>query len=348
MIPRPGAFHLCSSLDPAQCVFIVDSPRTAETAAALEKILSIPVQRIPGRPESLSDVWIQDALEFGQFRTDDGWQPGVMLGLRAGHDQGINCQPLESFLPGWLSATMSSVQQIRVGEALPKRRWIDWYGNLEVTPPLPGHPHGRILIGQQKDLGFHPQALKFLQDQGVQWPPIIVDVSWLVIGHVDEAVAFVPAESGFKVLVPSPDVWLEASAQLSDNHKAFEERVDSPTIGKLRAAARNEENRAVQSSIEKIAAQMIKECSLKSDDIIYLPGIFESGGAMTPSLVNGLMADGRFIMTDPCSQALRDYTIEKFKVTSATPSFIPAWDGYHSRGGEVHCGTNALRKILRF
>lgn len=338
---------MCSSLDPAQCVFIVDSPRTAETAAALEKVLTIPVQRIPGRPESLSDVWIQDALEFGQFRTDDGWQPGVMLGLRAAHDQGINCQPLESFLPGWLSATMSSVQQIRVGEPLPNRRWIDWYGNLEVTPPLPGCPHGRILYGQQKDLGFHPQALKFLQDQGVQWPPIIVDVSWLVIGHVDEAIAFVPAKSGFKVLIPSPDAWLEATSQLSDNHKAFEERGASPTIGELRTSARNEENRAVQSSVEKIASQMIKECSLKSDDIIYLPGLFESGGAMTPSLVNGLMAEGRFIMTDPCSQALRDYTIEKFKLTSATPTFIPAWDGYHVRGGEVHCGTNALRMILR-
>lgn len=347
MTSRPGSFHLCSSLDPAECVFIVDSPRTVETVTALEKVLSIAVHRIPGRPEALSDVWIQDALEFGQIRTKDGWQSGVMLGLRAAHDQGINCQPMEAFLPGWLSGLMSSVQQIRVGEPLPKRRWIDWYGNLEVTPPLLGHPHGRIMYGQQKELGFHPQALKFLEDQAVQWPPIIVDVSWLLIGHVDEAVAFVPADKGFKVLLPSPDAWLEATKSLSDNHKAFEERTNSPTIGELRAAAGNKENRLVQSAVEKIAAQMVKECSLKSEDIISLPGLFEFGGAMTPSLVNGLMAEGKFIMTDPCSPAVRAYTAEKFKQTKAKPVFIPAWDGYHVRGGEVHCGTNALRKILR-
>lgn len=347
MNQRIGAFHLCSSLDPANCVFIVDSPRTAETVAALEKALTIPIHRIPGRPEALSDVWIQDALEFGQIRMQEGWQSGVMLGLKAAHDQGINCQPMESFLPGWLSGTMSSLQQLRVGTPLPKRRWIDWYGNLEVTPPLPGHPHGRILYGQQKELGFHPEALKFLEDQAVQWPPIIVDVSWLVIGHVDEAVAFVPSENGFKILLPSPDAWVEATTKLSDNHRAFEERRESPTIGELLDVAKNKENRSIQVSVEKIAVQLQKECSVKSEDILYLPGLFEFGGAKTPSLVNGLLAEGKFIMTDPCSPALRDYTAEKFKQTSAQPLFIPAWDGYHVRGGEIHCGTNALRRILR-
>lgn len=35
----------------------------------------------------------------------------------------------------------------------------------------------------------------------MRWPPVVVDVSWLAIGHVDEVVTFVPAKTktGFKV-----------------------------------------------------------------------------------------------------------------------------------------------------
>ena len=53
---------------------------------------------------------------------------------------------------------------------------------------------------------MHPGVLRFLEAQAVQWPPIIVDTSWLAIGHIDEVVSFVPArgKAGFKVLLPSP------------------------------------------------------------------------------------------------------------------------------------------------
>lgn len=347
MIPPIGAFHLCSSLDPVESVLIVETPCTGPTVAALEDLLSVPLLRVPGREEAISDVWIQDALEFGQIKDAAGWRPGVLLGLRSAHDMGLNCQPMESFLPGWLSGAMSGVQQLLFGSPLPNRRWIDWYGNLEVTPPLPDHPHGRVLVGRQKDLTLHPEALAFFEAQAVQWPPIFVDVSWLLIGHVDEAVAFVPADSGFKVLLPSPDAWLKAVDTLSDNYPACEERSDSPTVGDLRRKAKGQENRSIQSKIEDIARQMVKECSLTERDIIFLPGLFEGGASLTPSLVNGLMAEGMFIMTDPCSAALRTYTLQQFMKTSAKPVFIPAWDSYHVRGGEIHCGTNALRRICR-
>ena len=77
-------------------------------------------------------------------------------------------------------------------------RWIDWYGNLEVSPPVKARngrefPFGRILTGVQKGLGMHPDVLAFLEAQRLQSPPLIVDTSWLAIGHVDEVVSFVPA-----------------------------------------------------------------------------------------------------------------------------------------------------------
>ena len=90
-------------------------------------------------------------------------------------------------------------------------RWIDWYGNLEATPPYADshgkrYPYGRVIVGKQRELTMHPGVMKFLEAQGLQWPPFVVDTSWLAIGHVDEVVNFVPAQNkaGFKVLLPSP------------------------------------------------------------------------------------------------------------------------------------------------
>ena len=100
---------------------------------------------------------------------------------------------------------------IAAGVPRENTRWIDWYGNLEATPPFTDRegrtfPFGRLVVGKQRELTMHPGVMSFLEAQGVQWPPIVVDTSWLAIGHADEVVNFLPARTaaGFKVLLPSP------------------------------------------------------------------------------------------------------------------------------------------------
>ncbi len=58
-------------------------------------------------------------------------------------------------------------------------------GNLEVTPPLPNHPLGRIVVGTM------PAAqTTFLARQQVQGPLIELNTNWLLVGHIDEFMAF--------------------------------------------------------------------------------------------------------------------------------------------------------------
>ena len=90
-------------------------------------------------------------------------------------------------------------------------RWIDWYGNLEVTPPFTDRhgrrfPYGRMITGKQAELSMHRGVMKFIEAQAMQRPLIIVDVSWLMIGHVDEVVSFVPAKTrqGSRSSCPAP------------------------------------------------------------------------------------------------------------------------------------------------
>ena len=106
---------------------------------------------------------------------------------------------------------------LHIGEPLADRRWMDWFGNLESTPPFidqngKAFPWGRILVGRQskgkfateKDLTMQDAVMDFLKNQEVQWPPIVLDTGFLQIGHIDEIINFVPTDTGFKVMLASP------------------------------------------------------------------------------------------------------------------------------------------------
>ena len=75
----------------------------------------------------------------------------------------------------------------------------DLGGNIEVVPPTASWPLGRILVGDT----ISPKLLRFLEDQGVQ-SPFQIGVNWLRVGHVDEALAIVPAEEGWTLVVADP------------------------------------------------------------------------------------------------------------------------------------------------
>lgn len=61
-------------------------------------------------------------------------------------------------------------------------------GNLEVTPPVPGAPLGKLLVGSTHRMDS--DLLYFLASQSEQ-PLINIDTSWLDVAHVDEIVTFV-------------------------------------------------------------------------------------------------------------------------------------------------------------
>lgn len=77
-------------------------------------------------------------------------------------------------------------------------------GNLESTPPVPGAPLGKIILGNRSLDGgaefMDPDLLRLLVAQKRQ-PIVELDTTWLDVGHVDEMLAVVPnPTSGFSVL----------------------------------------------------------------------------------------------------------------------------------------------------
>ncbi|MBL8768645.1 MAG: hypothetical protein JNL94_14810, partial [Planctomycetes bacterium] len=47
--------------------------------------------------------------------------------------------------------------------------------------------------------------------------------------------------------------------------------------------------------------------------------------------------DGKDVFQEAIRQALSGCDVDV--------AFVDAWDAYHSMGGEVHCGTNAFRRL---
>lgn len=107
-----------------------------------------------------------------------------------------------------LDASLSGIQRPN-GLAPNERVGQDNGGNYLVSPKRPGYEYGRIIYGDRSGGGLC-HAGPFFQAQRIQ-KPIVLDSTWLDVGHVDEFLSFVPDYSGtanpakpFKVLIASP------------------------------------------------------------------------------------------------------------------------------------------------
>ncbi len=102
----------------------------------------------------------------------------------------------------------SAIQRPR-GLAAGDRQGQDNGGNYLVSPKRTGYEYGRIIYGDREGGGLC-HAGPFLKQQRIQ-NPIVLDSTWLDVGHVDEFLSFVPDYGGganpakpFKVLIASP------------------------------------------------------------------------------------------------------------------------------------------------
>jgi protein-arginine deiminase len=247
-------------------------------------------------------------------------------------------------------------------------------GNHDALPPYTNEangqnfPVGRIIHGS----GVIQPTKDFYEAQLVQGPALSVDTSWLIVGHVDEALSYMPAntERGWKLLVGSPDLAVEMLTEWqSQGHGAQAMFVDkfwsngqSATItidealGDPDLMAWSQEG---QAEIDGIEAAVVAEVGLTPDEIVYIPFLFERDfGALVafnPGTVNSYVWDDHVIMPDPWGPSING--VDGFKQdlldrigTSAeglgstgegmNVFFTDNWDLYHRLLGEVHCGTN--------
>uniref|UniRef100_A0AAY5EFJ4 Protein-arginine deiminase n=1 Tax=Electrophorus electricus TaxID=8005 RepID=A0AAY5EFJ4_ELEEL len=151
------------------------------------------------------DRWMQDEIEFGYI---DSPHQRIPVVLDSPRDRELEDFPYDVLL----GPDFGYVTRYPVNERVSS---LDSFGNLEVSPPVTvngkKYPLGRIIIGVAFPTTAHGRNMtKVIQDflwaQKVQ-EPIALYSDWLVVGHVDEFMTFVPApdRKGFRLLLASPD-----------------------------------------------------------------------------------------------------------------------------------------------
>ncbi|NUK02593.1 hypothetical protein HRW23_20750 [Streptomyces lunaelactis] len=162
--------------------------------------------------DKYQDIWAQDFVEPGyvSMAGPGGRQQVMRVMLRSAQADREAGRELFEKLRG-NGVGVVQVSGVRDSE----ERTLNSMGNLETIPPYSqggrSFPAGRIIMGERKDNGSKPaQAMRtLLKSQGFQ-DPLLLDTSWLHVGHVDEFVQFLPADTprGWKIAIADPDAGL--------------------------------------------------------------------------------------------------------------------------------------------
>jgi protein-arginine deiminase len=159
------------------------------------------------------DIWAQDFVEpaYVNMTRPDGRQQVIRVMLRSAQDR-----PAGRELYSKLRGPGTGVVQAR-GRDMQGWETLNSYGNLETIPPYThngrSYPAGRIIMGERKDgNGVRPsgEIRTILKSQGLQ-NPLLLDTTWLHVGHVDEFVQFLPADTprGWRIGVADPKAGLD-------------------------------------------------------------------------------------------------------------------------------------------
>lgn len=357
-----------SSLAPASTVFVRELPgrneRFIEQLAICCRRVGVELHVVPaGEPYPENQVWLQDAVEF--LERADGSGTVALLGVRN--------QAVDDFA----AHRLAGVETLRVGEyreafangectaGEAADSWIDWFGNLEASPPTEAWPHGRVLYGVNPDTDgqLHPDVVAFFDEQGAQ-EPLALDVGWLTVRHVDELSSFLPAKEGdFFVAVPDPtaalDVLEKTAARGHGGAAMLGPYEEGTTVASVLAdtefVAHN--RRLWAERIEPMSRVLLEGIGAAPDRLRRLPVLFQPGGeARTPNVVNCLVLPGRddaageVVMSDPCGPVVDGVDLlqadirERIAGLHAELSFVDD-RAYHKWSGNVHCATNAIRPL---
>ncbi|TWT96611.1 Protein-arginine deiminase (PAD) [Botrimarina colliarenosi] len=371
-MPNPSSSNapllVRSSLAPASTVFVRELPGRNDVfvaqLAAICKRVGAELHVVPaGEPYAENHVWMQDAVEF--LERSDGSGTVALLGVRN--------QAIDDFakhrLPGVETHRVGAYREAfasgesTAGEA--GDSWIDWFGNLEASPPTAMWPNGRVLYGVNPatDGQLHPDVVAFLAEQGLQ-EPLALDVGWLTVRHVDEMSSFLPAkDGGFYVAVPDPLAALALLERLDQEGQGatpllspYEEGTTVASILADEDFVRHNE-RLWRERIEPAARTLVEGIGADVDRLIGLPVMFRaSGESRTPNVVNCLVLPGRdgaagqIAMSDPHGPMVEGEDVfqadirKRLADVDAEIHFVDDRQ-YHKWAGNVHCATNAIRPL---
>ncbi|XP_078661297.1 protein-arginine deiminase type-2-like isoform X1 [Branchiostoma floridae x Branchiostoma belcheri] len=330
---------------------------------------SVPLVIVP-HVDNRGDRWMQDEIELGYSHV-----PGkevMPVVLDSPRDRGLqNFAKMQLLGKDFGYVTRYSQDE--------EPNSLDSFGNLEVSPPVTAngkkYPLGRILIGSTSPTNQYGRRMmkvvrSFLKAQRVQ-SPIELYSDWLAVGHIDEFMTFVPARGGkgFRLLLASPDAcyaylgWLQGQGHGDVPLFEGKERYGTPaavTVQQLLQDSKlREENQVFQDDIDWNRDKLKRELGLTEGDIIDIPALFKEeegsgAGAFFPDMVNMIVLGRHLGIPKPFGPivdgacAFESYVKSLLEPLGLSCNFIDDWSSYHLMMGEVHCGTNTLRKPFNY
>jgi len=315
-----------------------------------------------GEPYRPHDIWLQDALEIG-YTEKPGQRMNVVL--QANRERSLDNFPLKGLLGpdyGWIrvGSYRESYARGRGGNG-----WLDWYGNLEVTPPLPECRFGRICYGFNPegppDASLNPEIVAMLEAQQLQKPAIRLDTGWLLIKHVDEMISFLPPKNRDRpcsVMVVSPEAMIALlkrwKAQGYGETSVLERFQPDTTVASLLSDEKllQHNSHLQHDRIEPNIALMKSELKLSEEDFIRIPALFSEGGSsLFPNMVNSAVLNDYLLIADPDGPVINGVDLLQEEVkrllsgVPVRPVFLDDTQ-YHKWSGNVHCATNIRREGL--
>ncbi|KAM6478550.1 hypothetical protein HDV62DRAFT_382687 [Trichoderma sp. SZMC 28011] len=233
------------------------------------------------------DIWVQDFFEPGYSSIPGPDGPVVIrINIRSGQEYRSAGRQVFTDLR---SDSVGAIQYLWRGGT------TDSMGNLETIPPhsfnSKTYAAGRIIMGQQDS--EDPWIMAFLRAQEAQ-DPVITDHDWLLVGHTDEYMQFLPANNsrGWIVMLADPIAGIQllkdAQAaghgnvtavsriqQASDPKPGFQGCLPNLTIDQVLQIANLTElntyaNQYIQKNIEIVKAAV----GLTDEEILHVPGIY--------------------------------------------------------------------------
>jgi protein-arginine deiminase len=272
------------------------------------------------------EMWMQDTMEIGYSATPSS-RMHVVLNAPRGHDR--YGQTLLGADVGYIEVA----EPRETGEA--GDGWIDWFGNLEVSPPNGTFPQGRIYYGRNPRTGnsLHPDVVRFLEAQELQ-KPVGLDVSWLFIKHVDEMLSFWPDKKTgrFVATIPSPRLAAELLNQSPDD---FNTSVQAELDG-LRNGSE------FQSPLRELFG--IEEHEIVELPLSYGSGDFGATGQWSNPVNSVALSNTVLFGRTDQPEAINSYIKKSIGRLKLFPIGIDD-SAYQPKLGNVHCATNTMRKI---
>jgi protein-arginine deiminase len=246
-------------------------------------------------------------------------------------------------------------------------------GNFETIPPYSRgrdrFPNGRMIWGSGGRRTPDPVFIRMLRAQGTQ-RPVVINTSWLAVGHVDEIVTFVPNNSrrGWTIAVEDPRAGMRLLQRLRaaghggarvfaglarygpDDIVRASRSVDSL----LADSHEMEATRAAARHIDRALATLERTTGVRDREVIRAPTFYErqSNGLLVsdvPATVNGVpLRRGEFAAPRPHGpivgrrDALATEIQRQFAAHGVRVRWIEDWYYAHIVLGEVHCTSNAL------